>query len=230
MKTTFLSAILLLSMSASCIAAPIQSLDAIQDEINLFVKSSLDPNGSYQISSAQIDPRLQLPTCEQALEIFSPSGEIKAGRNTVGIRCNSGKNWTIYSVVAVKSFKEVLVLTKPLRRNDIIRPEHLSSETRDTNTLQQGYVSNPDEVINKQASRNLPAGMVLNRLHYAEMTVIKRGERVNIQSGRAGLLISAPGLAMTDGVKGQQINVKNISSQRVIQATVVDPGLVSVSF
>jgi len=40
---------------------------------------------------------------------------------------------------------------------------------------------------------------------------------VNIQSGKAGVLISAVGTAMADGAKGQKINVKNLSSQRVIQ-------------
>jgi flagella basal body P-ring formation protein FlgA len=62
------------------------------------------------------------------------------------------------------------------------------------------------------------------------LTLVKRGERVNIQSGKAGVLISATGTAMADGAKGQKINVKNLSSQRVIQATVVDSGQVSVYF
>jgi flagella basal body P-ring formation protein FlgA len=35
---------------------------------------------------------------------------------------------------------------------------------------------------------------------------------------------------MMDGTQGQQISVKNVSSQRVIQATVVNSGLVSVFF
>ncbi len=230
MKTILQLVILLLLTSDTCLAVPVQSLEIIQNDVNNFVKSNLDATGNYQISNAQIDPRLQLPACEQPLALFSQSGEIKPGHNTVGIRCNASKAWTIYSTVAVKSFKDVLVLAKPLRRNDLIRPDHLTIETRDTGTLQQGYLSNPDEIINKQASRNIPAGSVLNRMHYAELNLVKRGERVNIQSGKAGLLISAPGIAMMDGVKGQQISVKNASSNRIIQATVVDPGVVSVYF
>lgn len=230
MKTTPTNILLLSLIGSTCLANATQSIEAIQREVDQFIKFSLDAGGNYQISKAQIDPRLQLPACEEPLELFAQSGEIKPGQNTVGVRCNAGKAWTIYSVVSIKSFKEVLVLSKALRRNDVIRADHLTTETRDSGTLQQGYLSNADEIINKQATRNIPAGSVLNRSHYSEIFLIKRGERVSIQSGKAGLLISAPGIAMMDGAKGQQINVKNASSNRVIQATVSDIGVVSVYF
>lgn len=227
---TFHLLCLLLVASQPCSAASNQSLQAIQDAVNRFVESSLAPEGQYQISNAQIDNRLQLPACEQSLEIFAQSGELKPGRNTIGIRCPSANSWTIYSTVLVKSFKEVLILTKQLNRNEIISMEHLKTETRDIATLQQGYISNPEDIINKQAARLLPAGTVLNRTHYAEPRLIKRGERVNIQSGKAGLQITTAGVAMMDGIKGQKISVKNATSQRVIEATVVNPGLVTVYF
>lgn len=188
------------------------------------------PDGQYQVSDAQIDARLQLPACDQALDVYAQSGDIKPGRNTIGIRCSGMNSWTIYSTVMIKSFKAVLVLTKQLNKNDRIGPEHLSSENRDVGALQQGYVLNPEDVINKQITRPVAAGTALNRTHYAEPTLIKRGDQVNIQSGRAGLLITSKGIAMMNGIKGQQITVKNATSQRVIQATVENPGVVSVYF
>ncbi|QPK61911.1 flagellar basal body P-ring formation protein FlgA [Methylomonas sp. LL1] len=230
MKTINLYLCLLLLLDQACLASPVQSLQAIQDAVNNFAQTALEPGGNYQINTLQIDPRLQLPACEQNLDIFAQSGELKPGRNTIGIRCSGSSNWTIYSTVLIKSFKEVLVLTKPLNKNETINPEQLKIETRDTATLQQGYISNLEEVINKQTTRFIPAGSVLTRMHYAEPTLIRRGERVNIQSGKAGLMITTAGIAMADGIKGQQISIKNASSKRIIQATVINPGLVSVSF
>lgn len=221
---------LLMILSPIGLASTSQSVTAIQDAVQSFVQSSLDPAGQYQISSAQIDPRLQLPACEENLDIFPQSGEIKPGRNTIGVRCLGVNNWTIYSTVLVKSYEAVLVLTKQLNRNDRIGPEHFSTETKDTATLLKGYLTNPEDVIDMQATRFVPAGSVLYRIHYTEPTIIKRGERVSIQSGKPGMLITSTGVAMTDGTKGQQINVKNVSSKRVIQATVINPGLVNVHF
>jgi flagellar basal body P-ring formation protein FlgA len=230
MKTIKLHALMLLFVSQASIASPTQSLQSIQDAVSKYIKSSLEADGNYQIADTQLDPRLQLPLCEQPLKVFSQAGDIKAGRNTIGVHCSGSKSWTIFSVVPIRSYKDVLVLSKPLRRNEVIRFEHLATETRDIATLQQGYLLDPAEVINKQTVRNLAAGSVLNKLNYVELTLIKRGERVNIQSGKDGLLISAAGIAMTDGAKGERINVKNIASQRVIQAVVVDAGVVSVYF
>ncbi|WAR44026.1 flagellar basal body P-ring formation chaperone FlgA [Methylomonas rapida] len=229
MKTTNFLCLLLMTSQLSW-AASTQSLQLVQDGVNSFVQSSLEPSGQYQISSAQIDDRLQLPECDQDLEFFAQSSEIKPGRNTVGIRCNGTNSWTIYSTVLVKSFKDVLVLAKQLNRGERITPAHLKTERRDIATLQQGYIVNPDDVLDKQATRFTPTGSVLNRMHYSEPTLVKRGERVNIQSGKAGLLISTMGVAMMDGIKGQQISVKNATSQRVIQATVLNPGVVTVNF
>lgn len=229
MKNVILRSILLLTVELAT-AAPMQPVSSIQETVSNYLNANLDPEGKYEIGIMPIDPRLQLPQCDQNLQVFSQSGEIKPGRNTLGVRCQGEKGWTIYSTVSLKSFREVLILNQSLRRNDIIRADHLGTELRDVGLLPQGYLTDPAVIIGKQASRNIPAGSVLNRLHYADLTLVRRGERVNIQSARAGLMISAIGMAMADGTKGQRINVKNLSSQRVIQATVVDPGQVSVYF
>jgi flagella basal body P-ring formation protein FlgA len=222
--------VILLFVSETALAGPMQSVPFIQDAVNGYINANLAPDGHYEIGGARIDPRLQLPQCEQPLQVFIQSGELKPGRNTLGVRCNAEKGWTIYSIVSIKSFKNVLVLNRSLQRSDVIRAEYLNAESRDIGLLQQGYMTELDDVVDKQAVRNIPAGSVLSKLHITELTLVKRGERVNIQSGKAGVLISATGTAMADGAKGQKINVKNLSSQRVIQATVVDSGQVSVYF
>lgn len=229
MKTTNILCLLLFASQISW-GASTQSLQVMLDGVNNFVQASLKPDGQYEISSAQIDNRLQLPECGTGLEFFAQSGEIKPGRNTIGIRCAGPSNWTIFSTVSVKSFKDVLVVGTPLNRNELITSTHLKTETRDVSTLQQGYLVNPEDVLNKQAVRFTPAGTVLNRMHYTEPTLVRRGERITILSGKAGLAISTVGVAMMDGIKGQKINVKNTTSQRVIQATVINPGVVTVYF
>lgn len=211
-------------------AAPTQPVQAIRDSVTQFVGAVLEPGGRYEVVVAQIDPRLQLAMCAQPLQAFAQSGEIKPGRNTVGVRCQGEKGWTVYSVATVKAFKQVAILNKSLRRNDVIRAEYLNFEIRDAGLMQAGYVTDASQVVDKQAVRNIPAGSVLNRQHYAEPTLVRRGERVNIQSGKFGMLITAAGTALNDGTEGQRISVKNLSSQRVIQAVVVGSGQVTVNF
>lgn len=230
MNIIFTPIVLLLLSSGLCLAIPTQSIDAIQRDVDQFVRANLEPTGDYQISAAQIDPHLQIPACEEPLTLSPQSASIKPGLNTIAVRCNSDKGWTLYSIVTIKAYRQVLVSARPLLRNEQIRPEHVTLERRDVGSLQQGYLSNIEDVIDKQALRNIPASTVLTRSLYSETALIKRGEHIRIQSGRSGLLISAPGIAMMDGIKGQQIRVKNASSQRIVQAVVINPGVVTVSF
>lgn len=212
------------------IAMQNHSIQAIQEDVDRYVRANLEVNADYRIQIAPIDPHLQLPACEQTLTLSAQSGNLKPGLNTISVRCNGDRNWAIFSTVVIKAFQQVLVSSKPIQRNEPIRAEHLTLEKRDVGSLQQGFLSDPEDAVNKQASRNIAAGTVLNRNHYAELTLIKRGEQISIQSGRGGLLISAPGIALMNGAKGQQIRVKNASSQRIVQAVVTDAGVVSVAF
>ena len=207
-----------------------QSLASIQQAVSAFIGASLDAGGNYKIEALPLDSRLALPLCENPLQVFVQSGALKPGRNTLGVRCTAGQNWMIYSQVVLKSYKDVLVLSKPLRRNEIITAEAVTRETREVSSLQQGYLVDPAMIVNKQAARNLTIGTVLNASSYADLTLVKRGERVNIQLGKAGVSISSAGIALMNGAKGDRISVKNSSSQRVIQAVVIDAGLVSVNF
>ena len=222
--------LILLLLSDFGFASEPHSVSSIQNDVDAFIQSKLDSNGHYEVTKAVIDPHLQLTACSQALEIFSPSGHIKPGSNTVGVRCTSDKPWTIYSVVGIKAFVEVYVLHQGLKRNELIRMDHLRKEIRDAGMLPVGYVEQPENALNQQATRNVPAGNILTRSHFSAPTLVKRGERISIQSGKPGFLISMPGIAIMDGIKGQQIPVRNASSQRVIHATVTAPGQVTVQF
>lgn len=230
MKTHLLLAMFLMIATQVCIATELHSVGDIQQAIETFIKSQLDGNSEYQIGKAQIDPHLQMPRCGNALIISSQSGRLKPGINTMNVRCDADKSWSIYSIVSIKAFVDSWVVRTPLKRNDIIRSEHLSKEIHEAATLPQGYIEHAEDAIDKQVLRNIPAGTILMRGHFTEPTWVKRGEHVNIQSGKAGLLISAPGIAIMDGAKDQQIAVKNASSQKIVHAIVTAPGVVTVSF
>lgn len=214
----------------SAAAEPAQSLQAISDAVGAYIKSGLAVNGKTEVEAGNLDPRLQLPACAGPLQVSPQGGELKAGRNTLAVRCNGGQGWLIYTSAMVRTYKDIVLLRKDLKRGDAIRAEDLTTESRDVGTLSRGYLTDPEDLINKQAARNLTAGSVLNRQSYQAPFLVKRGERVNIQSGNAVISISSAGVAMTDGAKGDRINVKNIGSQRMVQGVVIDSGIVSVNF
>ena len=216
--------------SLSGIASQFQSPESIHDAILQYITSSLTSGTEYKIKPGQFDNRLQLPLCAEALEIFSHNGSLKSGRNAIGVKCNSEKKWTIYNSVIIFIYEDVIVLSQTVRRGEIFSRNSFRLEKRELSTLRSGYISDPQLIINKQATRNLGADTVINKSNITEPKLIKRGEKITINASTLGLNISMAGIAMMDGIKGQSIRIKNVKSKRLIQATVVKPGQVEVIF
>jgi flagella basal body P-ring formation protein FlgA len=221
--------LLLLSNSASSAEPAVQSPQAITAAVTDFITSTMSLPGEFEIQLMPIDAQLKLPECQEPLEIFSPINVLKAGRNSIGVRCNGEKKWQIYTTALVKVYQEVLVLAEPIQRGEIVTPQHVISEKRDVSTLHDDFVSQFEKIDHKQATRQLSVGTILSLRYFSEPKLIKRGDKVVITSNREMFTIKMDGLAMMDGVKGQRIRIKNISSNRIINATVLDGGLVNVN-
>jgi len=177
-----------------------------------------------------LDSRLNLPQCAEPLEVFTTTDLIKAGRTTIGVRCNAEKKWSIFTSVIIKTYQMVVVLSQPIRRGEIITRQHLAIEKREVSKLREDFVIQMEQVENKQVTRQLDAGTILSLRNIAEPKLIKRGDKVVISTTKSDFSIKMNGVAMMDGTKGQLISVKNQNSGRIINATVIEPGLVSVNY
>lgn len=185
-------------------------------------------SADFEAEITPLDSQLKLTPCPEPVEIFNASDSIKPGRNTIGVRCNAVSKWSIYTSAVIKIYQSVLVLTQPLQRGDTVTRQHVTLERKDVSSLRGDYVSQIAQIENKQAVRPLAAGAILSMRNIAEPKLIKRGDKITISSVRSDFAIRMNGLAMADGIKGQVIRIKNESSGRIISATVIEAGLVSV--
>lgn len=232
MKTKFF---FLLTLQLFCLAdvkagQAFQPHESIYKIAKNYIADNIDTTSEYSISISPIDRRLKLPLCEQPLQSFSKNESLKNGRVSIGVRCSSRKNWSLYISATIKIYKNVYVLAKPLLKGQKITKAHLTLEKVQQSKLRRGYLTDFSQIKNKQAKRHLSIGTVINPANFAEPKVIHRGEKVIISASSPYFDIRMPGQALMDGVKGQIINVKNVKSNRMIQATAIKPGLVSVIF
>lgn len=207
-----------------------QSHESIAEAVKAYIAQNINLQGEYEVSLVPLDSRLNLPQCTEPLEAFTSNALTKAGRTTIGVRCNAEKKWSIFTSAIIKTYQVVAVLTKPIQRGEIITRQHLAIEKRDVSNLRGDFVTQIEQAENKQATRQLDTGTILSLNNLAEPKLIKRGDKVIINTTKSDFSIRMNGVAMTDGIKGQLIQVKNQSSGRIINATVVEPGLVSVNY
>ena len=231
-KKILFIAFLLFSFSQTAAAKKeeLQSLESIHSAAKNFITANTGSTSEYEITVFPLDRRLKLPKCLAPLEVFTPSGTVNNGRLTVGVRCTTKSPWSIFTSAQIKEFKDVIVLSRPIQKGKIISRDTVELKKKEISHLNQNFFMTYDQVLGKQANRHLPVGTVLNSANLASAKIVKRGEKVSIQAVTKMLSIRMTGTAMMDGVKNQRIRVKNEKSNRIIEATVIKSGLVSVSF
>lgn len=204
-----------------------QSHESIYEVVKGYVAQNINTTAEYEIDITPLANRLNLQLCTQPLQLFTTK-LMSTGRSTINVRCNEGKKWAIFVSVNIVPFDYVVILTQPLQKGEMTTEKHFTLVRKDVSTLHGNYLTNVDFVVNKQVARSLSAGAVILNKDFIEPKLIKRGDKVVISANTAGIGIKMNGIALTDGTRGERIRVKNQNSERVINATVIEAGQVSV--
>ncbi len=94
--------------------------------------------------------------------------------------------------------------------------------------IPSGSLRDFDEIVGKQARRVLVDGRPIPKSSLIEPQIVERGEKVTIELASGAMKLTAPGKALQDGAKGDDIRVINLNSNKSIIATIEAPGLVIV--
>ncbi|MCJ2015756.1 flagellar basal body P-ring formation chaperone FlgA [Methylobacterium sp. J-076] len=128
----------------------------------------------------------------------------------------------------VVEMREVAVLARSLNRGEPIREGDLVLDRRPRDGLGADVQASVTAAIGEVAQRSLPAGSVLREGDTALPDLVARGETVTIIYATPGISLSMRGIASDSGRMGATVNVVNVASKKVLQATVVGAGRVSV--
>ena len=207
--------------------AEYQEHNSIYALINDMVASNIKAF-EYEVSVVPLDSQLKLPKCTVPMEVFTAPGAIKPGRVSIVVRCRADKKWSIFVTSVIKVYENVIVLTRPVMRNELITDQYLTIEKKDVSKLNGDFATQMEQVEQKQAARYMPAGTILSLKSFIEPKLVKRGDRLVISAMQPNFAVRMNGIAMMDGAKGQLIRIKNENSGRIVSATVVEQGLVAV--
>jgi flagellar basal body P-ring formation protein FlgA len=180
------------------------------------------------IEMGHIDSRLQLQQCDQPLETYLAPGSRFAGKTTVGVRCASPRPWALYVPATIMTYASVYQTASPLPRDHIINKQDLITAKTELGGLTRGYYTDINDLLGKQTRRSLLQAQTLNPGMIKAPQWVKRGEQVALVAGNPQFSIRMLGQALSDGTEGDQIRVKNLSSNRIVEGTVTGQGTVTV--
>lgn len=224
-------ALLLGSHGVAFGAASIQGLDSIREAARQFLQREVEQRhgSTAEIRVGQLDRRLRLQRCATPLEVFPTGHRRLVGATTVGVRCAGPKPWTLYVSARVTVYDEVLVAARPLSRGHRLGEGDVHLARRALSQLHYGYLERLEDVRGMVLTRRVARGEVLRSNQLQAPKLVRRGEKVTLTAQLEGVEVRMQGKALSDGAAGQRIQVRNLSSRRVVEGTVVARGVVRVA-
>lgn len=209
-----------------------QIIDATQSFLEQIVVEHLQRSaiqGRHEVQVNRLDPRLRLVPCDAPLLVTLASPAQPIGRLSVRLQCEGAHPWTVFMPAYVRVYRKIAVTTRAINRHSILSEDDVALLERDIGSLSQDYLTDLEQVVGQTPNRNLTSGQSITASILQQPNLIHKGDQVTISAIGAGINVRMIGEALSDGVIGQQIRVKNLKSNRIIRARVVASGQVEVN-
>lgn len=128
-------------------------------------------------------------------------------------------------VCAQPAWAEILVPVRTIRAKEIVTAEDLALKSADV----LGALSDPSEVIGKEARVALYAGRPVRAGDVGPPAIVERNDLVTIRFTRGGLTIMTEGRSLGRGADGEAIRVMNLSSRTTVTGRIASDGTVEVN-
>ncbi|OUR60553.1 flagella basal body P-ring formation protein FlgA [Colwellia sp. 39_35_sub15_T18] len=203
---------------------PITSLATTFDSayIEAFAKNFLEhkvtapKGGKTVITVANIDPRIIIKPCQQALKANIP--EKHSGRNVnVKITCDDSASWKMYIPAKIENTFAVLVATTTIEKGVILSDSNIDIQYLASNKIRGKKLSDKVTVMGSKAKKRIGKGRAITRKN---VCLICKGDTVTIIAKSDIFMIKTRGTALSDGNINQQIKVKNSRSGKIIRPKV----------
>lgn len=226
-----IAAAAVLTLTGPAAGAQWQSLEGVREAVTAFLRTSIDAPGKIAaIRVDHLDPRLHLNACEKPLQPFLLREPTAGGRVTVGVRCTAPKPWKLFVPAQVTRYLKVVTAAHPIPRNAPIAADDLQIQRVEVGTLRGAYYRHTAPILGLQTRYAIGAGEVISPRDVTAPQLVQRGHTVLVTASSATVSISMKARALENGARGDLIRVRNLSSDRIVEARVIGRGRVRVPF
>ncbi len=167
------------------------------------------------------------PVLIRHLSYNGASGRFEATYVVPGSRAmevNPGK-----VVGSVADVVRVPVLSRAVLRGDVVAANDVSMERRRRSDMGSDVFTDTSRIIGNAARRALPKGTLLREADIQRPEAVERNANVVMTYENTGVQLAMRGKAQQAGAIGDIIQVQNLNSKKIVEATVTAPGRVAVT-
>ena len=226
----FLCVIALFLTSAANAAPEVPSVSAISELAKALIneKISVPANARVEIAPQPIDNRLLPAQCASPIKVELASDREISRNNTVKVSCDTpdlAYPWQIFMSVRVDILFPVVVASETLAPGELISSTQIEIRYIDQNSLRGMQFSDTSQLsgvrVKRRVAKNFP--IFANNLCF-----VCKNDSVSIYVRSSNFVLKTVGEALQDGNIGDQIRVKNSSSNKELDAIVTAIGEVEV--
>lgn len=215
-------------MGLGCALAPVLTLAAtlearVQDAARRAVLELADREG-WVAPDVQITPVVERPrpACAAGWDIVAVDLR-SLSRLRLSARCAGVPAQDF--VLRASLNAEVLVAARGVAAGQALGEGDVELQRRDISQTSDA-LARLDDVLGQASRSSLRPGQLLQKRQLLAAQLVRRGERVRIVARHEGIEVQAAGEALDGGAQDARIRVRNLSSGRIIQARVLEAGVV----
>lgn len=207
------------------------SHQAIKKQVHVFLQNQLLSSSpgylteDLRILVRDVDKRIDIPYCDTPYSFETNASPTQQSNMSVKVSC-SNTNWYLFMHASVNIVQEVVVTNDNLSPGTLLSRRNLKVIEVDKNKLRGSTFASIDEVAGARIKRRVRAGNIIDD---RMLCFICKGDRVTIAALGSGLSITVYGVAQEDGVLGDTIQVRNISSDKLVYAKIASTSQVEIS-
>jgi len=222
----YLSVFILLSgVSGSAFGSNSEEiLNLVNQFTETLIAESYPEASRYKINIRAPDPRFSFDHCNDPK--LSHTGDQIRARILVKIDC--GNSVALHLAVDVAIFSPVVASNTAISRKTLLSAADITLQEVNILTNTRAMILDPNQVIGKELKRAVRIGTVISPAMLAMPILVKRGDNVVIIAKKGPLIVRVTGTALASGRMGQQIAVRNQSSERTVKGWVNGPGEILV--
>lgn len=169
-----------------------------------------------------------LASCSQLPQVASNTKIIE--RQQLTLTCPDTPGWVVKVTVETTLFVPAVFAQTVIERGDTISAGQLKVEELDISKARRGFFHDIDEVTGKGAKRRLRANQLISPNLLAKPLLVRRGQQVKMIANHDGIAATTLGEALEHGEQGEVIRVKNLRSEKIVEAQVIESGVVLTTF
>jgi flagella basal body P-ring formation protein FlgA len=199
------------------------------DELERALKSFiLMQDKKIEVKHLLAEKPVRIPADALSIEVVGLQA-MQPGHFGVDYRSRSTSGEVRFQMKALADEWRVMpIAAKPIKRGEIITASDVRLTRVNGTAVASDSLEQIGDVVGRALLRDVGQGEIFSAKAVKIPPVVEVGSRVTMIYRRGRLEATARGVALEDGIQGQEISIRNESSKKVVRARVAEKGLVTI--